>query len=257
MRAHDPPDALLVDTARRGRRQVHADRRARRVPALGQQHRVDQDVDLAALVGSQRLGEPDGRRSARDGLRLEPDGAELLGQVVRVVDARGIDDAGCVVETLAIKRCGSLVQRLMIERLGQDLLVEVAADDRHLVDRRNRRDAQVAQRGDQPPARGILQRQIVDGRGEDVGDLFRDELLRRRHADVQRLRERADRGACLLAERRMRLVADHELVDVARDRLLGGARTRHTSGSSRGSCRAAAPGRSRSPARSGRRTPRP
>jgi hypothetical protein len=64
MRPHDPADPLLVDALRRGRREVHADRRARRVPALGEQHRVDQDVDLAALVGGERLGELDRGRAA-------------------------------------------------------------------------------------------------------------------------------------------------------------------------------------------------
>src|SRR5881394_2418472 len=46
-----------------------------------------------------------------------------------------------------------------------------------------------------------------------------DQLLRRRHADVKGLRERADRGRGLLPERRVRLVADHELVRVAVDRV--------------------------------------
>src|SRR5262249_34485521 len=39
-------------------------------------------------------------------------------------------------------------------------------------------------------------------------------------ADVDGLRERADRTRCLLAERRVRLVADHELVRLARKRIL-------------------------------------
>src|ERR1700761_8369236 len=57
----------------------------------------------------------------------------------------------------------------------------------------------------------------ASGRGsagprEDVGDLLRDQLLRRGHADVDRLVQAADRGRRLLAERRVRLVADHELV---------------------------------------------
>src|SRR6266850_4308356 len=63
-------------------------------------------------------------------------------------------------------------------------------------------------------------RQIVDRRREHVGHLLRDELFRRRHADVDRLRERADRGARLLAQGSVRLVADDELVGVAGDRLL-------------------------------------
>ena len=216
--AHDAADALLVDALRRGRREMHADGRARRVPALGEQLRVDQHVDLAALVGRERLGEPDGRRASRDRLRLDPRRAELLREVVGVVDAGRVDDARRVVEAVAVEARGGLVQRLVVERLREDLLVEVAADDRHRVDRRDGRHAQAAQRRDQAAARGVLQRQVVDRRGEDVGDLLRDQLLGRRHADVDRLRERADRGGRLLAERGVRLVADHELVRVAADR---------------------------------------
>jgi hypothetical protein len=36
---------------------VEADRRARRVPALGEQLRVDEDVDVAALVVGEDLGQ--------------------------------------------------------------------------------------------------------------------------------------------------------------------------------------------------------
>jgi hypothetical protein len=103
--------------------------------------------------------------------------------------------------------------------LAEDLLVEVAADDRHRVDRGDRRHAQVAQRRDQAAARGVLQRQVVDRGGEDVGDLLRDQLLGRGHPDVEGLGEGADRGRGLLPERRVRLVADHELVRVAVDRV--------------------------------------
>src|SRR5205823_5222587 len=47
---------------------------------------------------------------------------------------------------------------------------------------------------------------------EDVRDLLRDQLLGRRHPDENRVGEAADRLARLLAERRVGLVADHELV---------------------------------------------
>src|SRR5438046_1286667 len=50
--------------------------------------------------------------------------------------------------------------------------------------------------------------------------LLRDQLLGRGHADIDRLRERADRLARLLAQSRVRLVADHELVRLARKRVL-------------------------------------
>ena len=135
-----------------------------------------------------------------------------------MLDAGRVDDAGERVEAVAIERRRGLVQRLVVEDLRQLALVEVAADDRHRVDRGSGRHAQVAQRRDQPAPCGVAERQVVDGRGEDVRDLLRDQLLGRRHADVDRLRERPDRRARLLAERRVRLVADHELVRVVRER---------------------------------------
>jgi hypothetical protein len=55
--AGDAPDALLVNAARGGRRQVHADRRARRVPALRQQHRVAEHVHVPAFEPSEDLGQ--------------------------------------------------------------------------------------------------------------------------------------------------------------------------------------------------------
>jgi hypothetical protein len=219
MEPHDPTDPLLVDAARRGRGEMHADRRARRVPALGEQLRVDQDVDLAALVAGERLGEAHRRRTSGDGLRLQARGAELLREVVRMVDTGRVDDARRVVEAVAVEARRRLVQCPVVEGPGEDLLIEVAADDRHRVDRRHRRDAQVAERRDQAAAGGILQRQVVHRGGEDVGDLLRDQLLGRGHPDEDRLRERADRRRRLLAERGVRLVADDELVRVAVDRL--------------------------------------
>ena len=47
-----------------------------------------------------------------------------------MVDAGG-DDAGRVVEAVAVEARSRLVQRLVVECLGKDLLVEVAADDRY------------------------------------------------------------------------------------------------------------------------------
>ena len=216
---HDPADPLLVDPLRRGRREVHADRRARRVPALGEQHRVDQDVDLAPLVRGERLREPDGRSLAGDGLGLEPGGAELLREVVGVVDASRVDDSGRRVEALPIEAGGGLVQSLMVERGGERPLLEVAAHDRDGVDRRRRREAEAAKRGDQAAPRGVRERKVVDGSGEDVRDLLRDQLLGGRHPDEDRLGEAPDRRTRLLAERRVRLVADHELVGLPRDRV--------------------------------------
>ena len=72
--ARDAADALLVDALGGGRREVHADRRARRVPALGEQLRVDQHVDVAALVAREDLRQLALGRLARDGLRLHARG---------------------------------------------------------------------------------------------------------------------------------------------------------------------------------------
>src|ERR1700744_1359092 len=98
MAARDAADALLVDPLRRRRREVHAERGARAVPALGEQLRVDEYVDLAALVAREDLGELALRRLAGDGLRLDALGPERFGEVVCVFDASGVDDAGHTVE---------------------------------------------------------------------------------------------------------------------------------------------------------------
>ena len=153
------------------------------------------------------------------GLGLDPRGAELPREVVGVVDPGGVDDAGRRVEAVAVETRGRLVDQLVVEDLGERLLVEVAAHDRHGRDRGRRRDPQRAQRGDQPAPRRVAEREVVHGGREDVGDLLRDQLLRGRHPDVERLGEAADRGARLLAEGGMRLVADDELVRRARDRV--------------------------------------
>ena len=79
--------------------------------------RVDEDVDLAALVGGERLGELHRRRAAADRLGLEPGGAELLREVVGVVDAGRVDDARRRVEAVAVEARGGLVQRLVVEGL--------------------------------------------------------------------------------------------------------------------------------------------
>ena len=97
--------------------------------------RVDEDVDLAALVGGERLGEPRRWRSAGDRLRLQAGGAELLREVVRVLDACGVHDPGRRAEALAIEARRGVVQSLVVERGCEGALLEVAADDGHGVDR--------------------------------------------------------------------------------------------------------------------------
>ena len=137
-----------------------------------------------------------------------------------MIDTRRVDDPGGRPEPLAVEARGRLVERGVVEGGRQGALLEVAADDRHGVDRCRRRHPQAAERSDQATACRVGERQVVDRGREDVRHLLRDQLLRRRHADIDRLTERPDRGARLLAERRVGLVADHELVrtpgDVAR-----------------------------------------
>ena len=134
-----------------------------------------------------------------------------------MVDARGVDDPGGRPEAVAVEARRRLVQGGVVERCGQRALLEVAAHDRHRVDRRHRRYTEAAKRSDQPAARGVGEREVVDGGREDVGDLLRDQLLGRGHPDVERLVEAADRVRRLLAERGVRLVADHQLIGGARD----------------------------------------
>ena len=106
-----------------------------------------------------------------------------------MIDAGRVDDARRVAEALAVQRRGGHVQRLVVERVRERALLEVAADDRHLVDRGDRRDAQAAERRDQAAPGCVGERQVVDRRGEHVRDLLRDQLLGRGHADVDRLVE--------------------------------------------------------------------
>ena len=117
MAAGDAPDALLVDALGGRRRQVHADRRARAVPALGQQLRVDQHVDVAALVAREDLRQLALGRLAGDPLRLDAFGAEGLGEVVGVLHARRVHDAGHAVEARLVEVRGRHVERLLVEQL--------------------------------------------------------------------------------------------------------------------------------------------
>jgi len=73
-----------------------------------------------------------------------------------VINAGGVDDAGVSSKRFAVQACGRLVQRRVVENLGQRALVEVAADDWNGVNRRHGRNAQAAQRCDQAAARRVL-----------------------------------------------------------------------------------------------------
>ena len=232
--ARDAPDALLVDALGGGRREVHADGRARAVPALGEQLRVDQHVDVAALVAREDLGELALGRLAGDGLRLDPLGAERLGEVVGVAHAGRVDDAGHAVEARLVEVRDGQVERLLVEQFGQLVLVELGVDlaaaQRHLGDRAHadaRRDAHAAQRRDHAAARRLGEVEARGLRREQVGDVAGDQRAGGGHADEDRPGPLADRGARLLAERGVRLVADddrvgaRDLAGVAHEPLVG------------------------------------
>ncbi len=148
-----------------------------------------------------------------------------------MLDAGGIDDSRCGAEAVAIEARRGLIEGLMVERGSQGALLEVAADDRNRVDRSRRRHAHAAERSDESAPGSVREWQIVDRGREDVRYLLRDELFSRRHPDVQRLVERTDRGARLLPERRVRFVAENEVVHVGDRARRRGARTMRTSGS--------------------------
>ena len=199
--ARHAADALLVDALGGGRREVHADRRARRVPALGEQLRVDQDVDVAALVAGEDLGQLALGRLAGDRLRLHPELAEGLRDVVGVAHAGGVDDAGDAVEARLVEVRDREVEGQLVQQLGQHLLVELrvhlAAAQRHLGDRahaRARRDPDAAQRRDHAAPGGLREVEAGGLGREEVGDVAGDQGARRGHADEDRAAPVADRG---------------------------------------------------------------
>src|SRR5213078_2117911 len=111
----DAPDPLLVDAPRGGRCQVHAEGRPRRVPTLGQQHRVAEDVDLAALEGCEDLGEGALWCLAGDGAGVDPGLLEGGGDVAGVANPSGVDDAGDPAEAGAVKVGDRDVEGRLIE----------------------------------------------------------------------------------------------------------------------------------------------
>ena len=212
--AHDAADPLLVDAAAGGRREVHADRGAGGVPSLGQEHRVHQHVDLAALVGGQRLGEDAGRRAAGDGGGPQPDRLHGRGHALGVVDAGRVDDARRVAEAALVEVGGGHVQGVEVERDGQLALVEVAADDLDGAQRGDRAHANAAKRRHHAAAHGLGQREVGHLGREHVRDVLLQQLVGGGHADVDRLGQAPDRGRGLLAQRRVGLIADHHAVHV-------------------------------------------
>jgi hypothetical protein len=193
MAARDAADALLVDALGRGRRQVHADRRARRVPALGQQLRVDEHVDVAALVAGEDLGQLALGRFTRDRFGLDALIAERLGDVVGMAHAGRVDDARHAVEARLVEVGNRVVERRLVEQLGQHLLVELdvdlAAAQRHRGERphaRPGRDPQAAQRRDDAAPRRLGEVEARRLGREQVGDVAGDQRAGRRHADEDR-----------------------------------------------------------------------
>ena len=191
MHAHDAADPLLVDAAAGRRREVHADGRARRVPALREQLRVHEDVDLAALVGGQRLGQLERRRLPAHRLGLQPGRAELPRQVVGVLDAGRVDDARRLGEAVAVEARRRLVDQLVVEHLRQGLLVEVAADDRHRRDGGRRTESAASAAG--RSARAVRRRRAA-GRPPRPGRRRRP--ASRSAARSRSSRRRAARGSC-------------------------------------------------------------
>jgi hypothetical protein len=219
--ARHAPDALLVDALGRGGRQVHAHGGARRVPALGEQLRVDEHVDLAGLVVGEDPRELALGGLARDRLCLHVEVAERLRDVVGVAHAGRVHDTRNATEARPVEIRDRLVERLLVEQLGQHLLVElrvdVAAAQGHLGDRahaRARRDADAAQRRDDAAPGRLGEVEARGLRGEEVRDVAGDQRARGRHADEDRTEPLSDRGRGLLAEGRVGLVADDDRVGV-------------------------------------------
>ena len=200
---------------------MHADRRPRRVPALGEQHRVAEHVDLAALEGGEDLGQFALRRLAGDRAGDDARVLERFRDVLRVLDAGGVEDARRLAEARLVEVGDRDVEGLLVEQRGQLLLVEVLVDlalaQRHLGDRphaRAGRDAEAAQRRDHAAARRLGE---VEARGlgrEEVGDVAGDQRAGRGHADEYGAGPGADAGAGFLAQRGVRLVADDDRVGV-------------------------------------------
>ena len=135
-----------------------------------------------------------------------------------MIDAGGVHDAGAVAEAVEVVHRGRHVERVVIERLGEHLLVVVAADHGHVAQRGAGLDAHGAQRRDDAAAHGITEREVRDLGREDVADVLLQQLIRGRHPDVHRQAELADGRRGALAERRVRLVADDDAVGGRLDR---------------------------------------
>jgi hypothetical protein len=169
--------------------------------------------------GGQGGGELARRRPTRDGSRLDADGPHRRRHASGVVHARRVDDAGSIAEPVEVEQGGRHVQRLVVERCRELLLVEVAADDLHPLERGPRTHADGAERRDDALLDRLVEREVRDLGREDVADVLLQQLVGGRHADVRRRVEPADGRGRAVAEGGVGLVAQHHAVDVARDRV--------------------------------------
>ena len=170
----------------------------------------------ARMRASSRLGVSPETASA-----FMPAALKATATFVRVLHAGAVDDARQVLEAHAVEVRDRGVERPLVEQCGQLFLVEVLVDlalaQRHLRERahvRAGRDPDAAQRRDHAPAGGLREVEAARLGREEVGDVARDQRAGRRHADEDRALPAPDRGARLLAQRRVRLVADHDRVGV-------------------------------------------
>ena len=218
VQAHDPADPLLVHPPARGRREVHAHGRprARSTPPRGSAR--------SRARSSRRARRPPASRPARAaacGPRRRRRRGRSRASRPRTRSAwstpGGVDDARRVAEPALVEVGGREVQRVDVEGCGQLALVEVAADDVDLPERRDRLHPHAPEGRDDAAADGLGEREVGDLGGEHVADVLLEQLVGRGHADVHGLREAADRRGRLLAERRVGLVADDDAVDVALD----------------------------------------
>jgi hypothetical protein len=185
-----------------------------------------QHVDFAALKSGKNPGQLALGRLARDSLGLHAGGLERRRHVRSVLHAGAVDDARQMLEAHAVEVGDGRVERSLVEQRCElfqvEVLVHLALSQRHVRERpdvRSGRDPDVAQRRDHAPAGGLREVEAACLGGEEVGDVARDQRTGRGHADEDRALPAPDRGARLLAECGVCLVADHDRVgvrDVAR-----------------------------------------
>ena len=207
--AGDAADSLLVDPPGGRRRQMHADRRPRRVPPLGQEHRIAQHIDLATLEGSKDLGQLALRRFSRNRARHDTGVLKGLGDILCVLHSSGVKDAGNFSKARLVEVCDRKVEGLLVQQRGELLLIEVlinlAFSQRYLGDRphpRTRRNTEATQRRNHAPASCLSE---VKARGlsrEEVGDVAGDQRPGRRHPNVDGAGPGADAGTGLLTQAR-------------------------------------------------------